>query len=219
MHADELKKQAAKAALEYVKGGIIGVGTGSTVNHFIDYLASVKGKIDGTVSSSEASTERLKQHGIPVLDLNAAGELEIYIDGADESDHYLNLIKGGGGALTREKIIAGASKKFVCIADESKLVDILGSFPLPVEVIPMARSHVARQLVKLGGTPVWRESFVTDNGNAILDVHNLEIMKPREMEQRINAIAGVVTTGIFALRGADVLILGTEAGAKTVLPK
>ncbi|MCU7937567.1 MAG: ribose-5-phosphate isomerase RpiA [Candidatus Thiodiazotropha sp. (ex Dulcina madagascariensis)] len=219
MHADELKKQAAKAALDYVKGGIIGVGTGSTVNHFIDYLASVKGKIDGTVSSSEASTERLKQHGIPVLDLNAAGELEIYIDGADESDHYLNLIKGGGGALTREKIIAGASKKFVCIADESKLVDILGSFPLPVEVIPMARSHVARQLVKLGGTPVWRESFVTDNGNAILDVHNLEIMKPREMEQQINAIAGVVTTGIFALRGADVLILGTEAGAKTVLPK
>jgi ribose 5-phosphate isomerase A len=219
MTADELKQQAAKAALEYVKGGIIGVGTGSTVNHFIDYLATIKGKIEGTVSSSEASTERLKHHGIEVLDLNAAGELELYIDGADESDHYLNLIKGGGGALTREKIIAGASKKFVCIADESKLVDVLGKFPLPIEVIPMARSHVARQLVKLGGTPVWRENFITDNGNLILDVHNLEIMKPMEMEQKINAIAGVVTTGIFALRGADVLILGTEQGPKTVFPK
>ncbi|MES9823242.1 MAG: ribose-5-phosphate isomerase RpiA [Candidatus Thiodiazotropha endolucinida] len=219
MNADDLKKQAAEAALEYVRGGIIGVGTGSTVNHFIDHLAGVKGKIEGTVSSSEASSERLKSHGIPVLDLNAAGELDIYIDGADESDHYLNLIKGGGGALTREKIIAGASKKFICIADESKLVDVLGSFPLPVEVIPMARSHVARQLVKMGGTPIWRENFVTDNGNAILDVHNLEIMKPREMENAINAIAGVVTTGIFAMRGADVLILGTEQGAKTVVPK
>ncbi len=219
MTADELKQQAAEAALEYVKGGIIGVGTGSTVNHFIDYLATIKGRIEGTVSSSDASTERLKGHGIPVLDLNAAGELEVYIDGADESDHYLNLIKGGGGALTREKIIAGASKKFVCIADESKLVDILGTFPLPVEVIPMARSHVARQLVKLGGTPVWRENFITDNGNVILDVHNLEIMQPMEMEQKINAIAGVVTTGIFALRGADVLILGSESGPKTVYPK
>jgi ribose 5-phosphate isomerase A len=219
MNADELKKQAAKAALDYITGGIIGVGTGSTVNHFIDYLATVKGKIEGTVSSSEASTERLKQHGIPVMDLNSTGDLEVYIDGADESDHYLNLIKGGGGALTREKIIAGASKKFVCIADQSKLIDVLGTFPLPVEVIPMARSHVARQLVKLGGTPVWREGFTTDNGNVILDVHNLEIMKPREMEQQINAIAGVVTTGIFALRGADALILGTENGAKTVEPK
>jgi ribose 5-phosphate isomerase A len=219
MTADELKQQAAKAALDYVKGGIIGVGTGSTVNHFIDYLATIKGKIEGAVSSSEASTERLKGHGIPVLDLNATGELEVYIDGADESDHYLNLIKGGGGALTREKIIAGASKKFVCIADESKLVDLLGRFALPVEVIPMARSHVARQLVKLGGTPVWREHFITDNGNTILDVHNLEIMKPMELEQKINAIAGVVTTGIFALRGADVLILGSESGPKTLTPK
>ncbi|WP_316366832.1 ribose-5-phosphate isomerase RpiA [Candidatus Thiodiazotropha sp. CDECU1] len=219
MNADDLKKQAAEAAIEYVKGGIIGVGTGSTVNHFIDFLAGIKGKIEGTVSSSEASTERLKAHAIPVLDLNAAGELDIYIDGADESDHYLNLIKGGGGALTREKIIAGASRKFVCIADASKLVDVLGTFPLPVEVIPMARSHVARQLVKLGGTPIWREDFITDNGNLILDVHNLEIMKPREMENAINAIAGVVTTGIFAMRGADVLILGTEQGAKTILPK
>ncbi|KRT53739.1 ribose-5-phosphate isomerase RpiA [endosymbiont of Ridgeia piscesae] len=216
MNADDMKKLAAKAALEYVDGGIIGVGTGSTVNHFIDYLATIKSKIDGAVSSSEVSTERMKSHGIPVMDLNAAGELELYVDGADESDHNLALIKGGGGALTREKIVAGASKKFVCIADGSKLVDILGRFPLPVEVIPMARSHVARQLVKLGGTPVWREDFITDNGNVILDVHNLEIMKPIEMEQRINNIAGVVTVGIFALRPADVLILGTEEGTKTI---
>ena len=219
MNADEMKKLAAKAALEYVTGGIVGVGTGSTVNHFIDYLATIKGKIEGAVSSSEVSTERMKGHGIPVMDLNAAGELDIYIDGADESDHNLSLIKGGGGALTREKIVAGASKQFVCIADGSKLVDVLGKFPLPVEVIPMARSHVARQLVKMGGTPVWRENFITDNGNVILDVHNLEITKPMEMEQQINNIAGVVTTGIFALRGADVLILGTEEGVKTVLPK
>lgn len=219
MNADEMKKMAAKEALEYVDGGIVGVGTGSTVNHFIDYLATIKHKIEGAVSSSEVSTERLKAHGITVLDLNATGGLDIYIDGADESDHNLSLIKGGGGALTREKIVAGASRKFVCIADGSKLVDVLGKFPLPVEVIPMARSHVARQLVKLGGTPVWRENFITDNGNVILDVHNLQITKPMEMEQEINNIAGVVTTGIFALRGADVLILGTAEGAKTVLPK
>jgi ribose 5-phosphate isomerase A len=219
MNADEMKKMAAKEALDYVSGGIVGVGTGSTVNHFIDYLATIKHKIEGSVSSSEASTERLKGHGIPVLDLNATGDLDIYIDGADESDHELCLIKGGGGALTREKIVAGASKKFVCIADGSKLVEVLGKFPLPVEVIPMARSHVARQLVKLGGTPVWREGFVTDNGNVILDVHNLQITQPMEMEQEINNIAGVVTTGIFALRGADVLILGTEDGIKTVVPK
>ena len=219
MNADEMKKMAAKAALEYVDGGIVGVGTGSTVNHFIDYLATIKHQIEGAVSSSEVSTERMKSHGIPVMDLNAAGGLDIYIDGADEADHNLSLIKGGGGALTREKIVAGASRQFVCIADGSKLVDILGKFPLPVEVIPMARSHVARQLVKLGGTPVWRENFITDNGNVILDVHNLEIMKPMEMEQAINSIAGVVTNGIFALRGADVLILGTKEGVKTVLPK
>lgn len=219
MNADEMKKMAAEAALEYVDGGIVGVGTGSTVNHFIDYLATIKHKIEGAVSSSEVSTERMKGHGIPVMDLNAAGELDIYVDGADEADHNLALIKGGGGALTREKIVAGASRKFVCIADGSKLVDILGKFPLPVEVIPMARSHVARQLVKLGGTPVWREDFITDNGNVILDVHNLEIMKPIEMENRINAIAGVVTNGLFAMRGADVLILGTGDGVKTVLPK
>ncbi|MES9870488.1 MAG: ribose-5-phosphate isomerase RpiA [Sedimenticola sp.] len=216
MTPDELKKLAAEAAIEYVDGGIIGVGTGSTVNHFIDALASVKHKIEGAVSSSEVSTERMKSHGIPVIDLNAAGELDIYVDGADESNRHLHLIKGGGGALTREKIVAGASRKFVCIADGSKLVDVLGEFPLPVEVIPMARSHVARQLVKMGGTPVWRENFITDNGNIILDVHNLKIMEPVKMEQEINNIAGVVTTGIFALRPADVLILGTEEGIKTI---
>ncbi|MES9963787.1 MAG: ribose-5-phosphate isomerase RpiA [Candidatus Sedimenticola sp. 20ELBAFRAG] len=216
MTPDEMKKMAAEAALDYVDGGIIGVGTGSTVNHFIDALATVKHKIEGGVSSSEVSTERMKSHGIPVIDLNAAGELNIYVDGADESTKHLHLIKGGGGALTREKIVAGASKKFVCIADGSKLVDVLGEFPLPVEVIPMARSHVARQLVKMGGTPVWREDFITDNGNIILDVHNLRIMEPVKMEQDINNIAGVVTTGIFAIRPADVLILGTEEGIKTV---
>jgi ribose 5-phosphate isomerase A len=216
MHQDEMKKLAAKAALDYVEGGIIGVGTGSTVNHFIDFLATVKARIEGTVSSSEASTQRLKGHGIPVMDLNAAGELELYVDGADESNHQLQLIKGGGGALTREKIVAAASKRFVCIADAGKLVQVLGKFPLPVEVIPMARSYVARELVKLGGTPVWRENFVTDNGNLILDVHNLEIMEPIRLEQTINNIAGVVTVGIFALRPADALILGTEEGAKTI---
>ncbi len=217
MNQDEMKKQAAQAALEYLgSGGVIGVGTGSTVNHFIDALAPLRHKIDGAVSSSEASTERLKAHGIPVLDLNAAGELEIYVDGADESNHYLQLIKGGGGALTREKIVAAASKKFICIADETKLVDILGNFPLPVEVIPMARSYVARALVRLGGTPVWRENFVTDNGNLILDVHNLEIMEAIKLEQQINNLAGVVTVGIFALRPADVLILGTPNGPRTV---
>ncbi|MEW7976848.1 MAG: ribose-5-phosphate isomerase RpiA [Candidatus Sedimenticola endophacoides] len=218
MTPDELKRLAAEAAVDYVDGGIIGVGTGSTVNHFIDALAGIKHKIEGAVSSSEVSTERMKGHGIPVIDLNAAGELDLYVDGADESNRHLHLIKGGGGALTREKIVACASRRFVCIADGSKLVDVLGEFPLPVEVIPMARSHVARQLVKLGGTPVWREGFVTDNGNVILDVHNLQIMEPVKMEQEINAIAGVVTVGIFAMRPADVLILGTEEGIKTILP-
>lgn len=216
MSQDALKKQAAEAALDYVDGGVIGVGTGSTVNHFIDALAGIKGRIEGAVSSSEASTERLKKHGIPVLDLNAAGELSLYVDGADESNAQLQLIKGGGGALTREKIVAAASKTFVCIADESKLVKVLGGFPLPVEVIPMARSYVARELVQLGGTPVWRDGFVTDNGNLILDVHNLEIMEPIALEQRINNIAGVVTVGIFALRPADVLILGSAEGPKTL---
>ncbi len=218
MSQDDLKRMAAAAAIEYVTGGIIGVGTGSTVNHFIDLLAEIKHKIDGAVSSSEVSTERMRAHGIEVFDLNATGELELYVDGADESTRHLHLIKGGGGALTREKIVAGASRKFVCIADESKLVDVLGEFPLPIEVIPMARSHVARQLVKLGGTPVWREGFITDNGNIILDVHNLRIMEPTVVEQQINNIAGVVTTGIFAIRPADVLILGSEDGVKTIKP-
>ena len=217
MNQDDLKKQAAEAALAYVEGGVIGVGTGSTVNHFIDALAGIKSRIEGAVSSSEVSTERLKRHGIPVFDLNAVGELALYVDGADESNGRLELIKGGGGALTREKIVAAASRKFVCIADESKLVEVLGRFPLPVEVIPMARSYVARELVRLGGTPVWREGFVTDNGNLILDVQNLEITDPKGLEQQINAIAGVVTVGIFALRPADVLILGAAQGPRTIV--
>ena len=216
MSQDDLKRKAAEAAIEFVEGGTIGVGTGSTVNHFIDLLAQVKHKIDGAVSSSEASTKRLKSHGIQVFDLNTTGGLEIYIDGTDESNRHLHLIKGGGGALTREKIIAGASRTFICIADGGKLVDLLGEFPLPVEVIPMARSHVARQLVKLGGTPVWRDGFITDNGNIILDVHNLRIMEPVKMEQQINNIAGVVTNGLFALRPADMLILGNEDGVELI---
>ena len=219
MNQDELKRQVAEAALEYVEAGtIIGVGTGSTANMFIDALARIKGKIEGTVASSVASAERLKGHGIPVLDLNDAGELSVYIDGADESNKYLHLIKGGGGALTREKIVAGASRKFVCIADESKLVDVLGAFPLPIEVIPMARSFVARELVKRGGRPVLREGFTTDNGNIILDVHDLQIMEPAKLEDELNNIPGIVTVGIFALRPADVLLLGTQEGVKTLTP-
>ena len=217
MTQDELKKAVAVAALDYVEAGsIIGVGTGSTANHFIDGLASIKGKIDGTVASSEASAERLKGHGIRVMDLNEAGQLGLYVDGADESTKHLHLIKGGGGALTREKIVAAASDKFVCIADESKLVDILGQFPLPVEVIPMARSYVAREIVKLGGEPVLRTGFITDNGNVILDVHNLEILNPVELETRLNGITGVVTNGLFACRPADVLLLGCADGVKTL---
>ena len=217
MSAEDLKRQAAEAALEYVENGmIVGIGTGSTANHFIDLLAGIKGKIDGTVASSEASAERLRGHGIPVMDLNAAGELSIYVDGADESNEQLHLIKGGGGALTREKIVAAASEKFICIADDSKLVPYLGKFPLPIEVIPMAQSLIARQIVKLGGKPVLREDFITDNGNIILDVHNLEIMEPVKMEEEINQWAGVVTVGIFAHRPADVLILGSEGGPKII---
>jgi ribose 5-phosphate isomerase A len=220
MTQDEMKRKAAEAALEYVvEDEIVGVGTGSTVNHFIDCLADIKGKIKGAVSSSEASTRLMEERGIQVLDLNSVDSIPVYIDGADESNHELALIKGGGGALTREKIIAGASDKFVCIADESKLVDVLGKFPLPVEVIPMARSHIARKLVKLGGRPVWRENFVTDNGNVILDVHDMQITAPRQMEDEINSWAGVVTCGLFANRGADVLILGTPDGARTVMPR
>ena len=218
MTADEQKRVAAEAALEYFDEGIIGVGTGSTVNHFIDLLAGIKQMVEAAVSSSDASTKRLKGYGIPVIDLNAAGELKLYVDGADESNHHLQLIKGGGGALTREKIIAQVSRRFICIADEGKLVKMLGRFPLPVEVIPMARSLVARELVKLGGTPVWREDFISDNGNQILDVHNLEIMEPIKLEQQINNITGVVTVGLFAQRPADLLILGTDQGARLIEP-
>ena len=218
MTQDEMKRQAAEAALAYVQGGVIGVGTGSTVNHFIDCLGRIKGRIDGAVSSSEASTQRLQALGIPVFDLNGVGGLSLYVDGADEANQRLELIKGGGGALTREKIVAAASEQFVCIADESKLVEVLGRFPLPVEVIPMARSYVARELAKLGGNPVWRENVVTDNGNVILDVEGLAIQQPKELEQRVNNIAGVVTVGLFALRGADVLILGSVKGAREVMP-
>jgi ribose 5-phosphate isomerase A len=217
MNQDEMKKAAAEAAIEYVENGmVVGIGTGSTANHFIDLLAGIKGKIDGTVASSEASAERLRSHGILVMDLNEAGSLSLYVDGADESNKYLHLIKGGGGALTREKIVAGASEKFVCIADDSKLVDVLGAFPLPIEVIPMARSLVARKIVAMGGSPVLREGFVTDNGNIILDVHNLQIMEPVKMETEINQIPGVVTVGIFAERPADILILGGKDGVKTL---
>ncbi len=217
MTPDEKKKAVAEAALAYVESGwVIGVGTGSTANHFIDGLAKVKGKLDGAVASSVATAERLKKHGIPVLDLNATGDLPLYVDGADESTKHLHLIKGGGGALTREKIVAAASKKFVCIADDTKLVDVLGKFPLPVEVIPMARSLVARRIVELGGQPVLREGFKTDNGNIILDVHNLSILKPVELEEKLDHLAGVVTNGLFARRPADVLLLGTDQGVKTL---
>jgi len=217
MTQDEMKKAAAMAALDYVEAGtIIGIGTGSTANHFIDGLASMKGKIEGTVASSVASEERLKSHGIEVLNLNDAGGLGLYVDGADESTKHLHLIKGGGGALTREKIVAAASEKFVCIADDSKLVDVLGAFPLPVEVIPMARSYVAREIVKLGGEPVLRTGFTTDNGNVILDIHNMQIMNPVELEDKLNNIVGVVTNGLFAKRPADILILGGKDGVTTL---
>jgi ribose 5-phosphate isomerase A len=217
MTADEKKKAVALAALEYVESGwVIGVGTGSTANHFIDGLAKIKGKLDGAVASSNATAERLKQVGIPVLDLNSTGDLPLYVDGADEATKHLHLIKGGGGALTREKIVAAASKKFVCIADDSKLVDVLGRFPLPVEVIPMARSLVARKIVELGGQPVLRENFKTDNGNIILDVHNLRIMNPVELEEKLDHLAGVVTNGLFAHRPADVLLLASDQGVRTL---
>jgi ribose 5-phosphate isomerase A len=209
MTQDELKQKVAQAAIDYVKDvSIVGVGTGSTVKHFIDYLADLKSSIEGAVSSSEVSTAHLKKVGIPVLDLNAVGTLDVYVDGADEVTPHKHMIKGGGGALTREKIIGAASKQFVCIVDETKCVDVLGKFPLPVEVIPMARSYVARELVKLGGQPVWRENFVTDNHNVILDVHNLDIIDPIKLEQIINNITGVVTVGIFAMRPADVVLVG-----------
>ena len=217
MTQDEMKKAAAIKAIEYVEADtIVGVGTGTTVNHFIDALATIKNKIVGAVSSSEASTERLKSHGIEVFDLNNVDGIDVYVDGADEVNSHLHMIKGGGAALTREKIVAAVAKTFVCIADETKQVPVLGRFPLPVEVIPMARSYVARELVKLGGDPAYRTGVVTDNGNVILDVHNLEIIDPIALENSINAIVGVVTNGLFANRAANVLIIGTNDGAKIV---
>lgn len=216
MSTEKNKQIAAEAALDYIQvNDVVGVGTGSTANYFIDSLAAIKGKIDGAVASSEATSDRLKKHGIQVLDLNSVAALPIYVDGADEATRHKHLIKGGGGALTREKIVAAVSEKFVCVADDRKLVDVLGAFPLPIEVIPMARSYVARELVKLRGVPELRENFVTDNGNIVLDIHNLEILNPIKMEHELNNIAGVVTVGIFSIRPADVLILGTDQGPET----
>jgi ribose 5-phosphate isomerase A len=217
LSAQEKKQQAAIAALNMLRDGmVIGVGTGSTVNALIDLLPAWKTRLRGAVSSSSASTERLQTLGIPVLDLNQVSDLGIYIDGADEANPRRELIKGGGAALTREKIIAAAARTFVCIADDSKLVDVLGRFPLPVEVIPMARELVARQLAALGGKPVWRTGVVTDNGNQIIDVHGLRISEPRALEASINQLAGVVTVGLFAARPADVLIIGTDTGTRTI---
>ncbi|MDO6486715.1 ribose-5-phosphate isomerase RpiA [Colwellia sp. 6_MG-2023] len=217
MTQDEMKKAAAYKALEFIKEGtIVGVGTGSTVNYFIDALATIKDDIEGAVSSSDESTKRLEAHGIEVFDLNNVGVLDVYVDGADEVNKYLTMIKGGGAALTREKIVAAVANQFICIADDSKLVDILGTFPLPVEVIPMARSYVARQLVKLGGDPEYRQGVITDNGNVILDVHNLKITDAKKLEADINAIVGVVSNGLFAARGADVLILGSNGGIEII---
>lgn len=217
MDQNALKQQAAKAALEYIEDDtIVGVGTGSTVNFFIEALATIKNRIEGAVSSSKATTDYLKKHQIPVIELNAAREIDVYIDGADESNHHKQLIKGGGGALTGEKIVAAIAKKFVCIIDESKLVDILGTFPLPIEVIPLARSFVAREIVKLGGDPVYREDYVTDYGNQILDVYNFKIMEAIKLEERLNQIPGVVTNGLFAKRGADVVLMATQEGVKTL---
>ena len=219
MHQDELKQAVAQAAVDYItphlnKDSIVGVGTGSTANCFIDALATIKHTFDAAVASSEETASRLRERGINVLELNSVQQLRFYIDGADESDHQLNLIKGGGAALTREKIVAAVAEEFICIADESKLVDTLGAFPLPVEVIPMARSYVARKLVGLGGEPIWRQGVVTDNGNYILDVHGLEITNPTALETEINQITGVVTNGIFAMRSADLLLLATPDGIK-----
>ena len=220
MTQDELKQAVAREAIKHVvEDAVIGVGTGSTANFFIDELARMKNRIAGAVASSEGSAERLKRRGIRVLDLNSVNELPVYIDGADEITEHLAMIKGGGGALTREKIVAAVSKKFVCIADESKLVPVLGKFPLPVEVIAMARAYVARQMVKLGGQPKLREGFATDNGNVVLDVWGLSILNPVELETSVNNIAGVVTNGLFARRGADVLLLGTKTGVRTIARK
>ena len=217
MTQDEMKQAAAKAAIAHVPDDcVLGVGSGSTANFFIAELARIKRRIEGAVASSEDTARRLKDLGIRVMDLNGVNELPVYVDGADEVTRHLAMIKGGGGALTREKIVAAVARKFICIADASKRVDVLGKFPLPVEVIPMARSYVARELVKLGGHPAWRQNFVTDNGNAILDVHGLSIVNPSELEGALNQIAGVVANGLFARRGADVLLLGSERGVETI---
>lgn len=217
MTQDEMKLAVAKAAIQYIPDdSIVGVGTGSTANFFIDELARIKGRIEGSVASSEASAARLKAHGIRVFDLNSVDKIPVYVDGADEVNHYLQMIKGGGGALTREKIVAAVADQFICIADKSKLVPVLGNFPLPVEVIPMARSHVARQLLKMGGQPMLREGFTTDNGNVILDVHGLKIAQAAEFEKELNQITGVVTNGLFAVRRADVLLLGTANGVEVM---
>ena len=221
MTQDELKNAVAKAALDYIaphleRNSIVGVGTGSTANFFIDLLGGIRNEFDGAVASSDATAERLKSHGIPVYDLNSVGEIEFYVDGADETNEHLELIKGGGGALTREKILAAVAKTFICIADESKLVGTLGDFPLPVEVIPMARSHVGREIVRLGGDPVYRDGFTTDNGNIILDIHNMDISRPIQVEEKLNQIVGVVTNGLFARRSADLLLLGTADGVKSI---
>jgi ribose 5-phosphate isomerase A len=219
MTQDESKRAVAREALRYVvDDAYIGVGTGSTANLFIDELAKYRGRIRGAVASSVATAERLKSHGIPVEELNNTGDLPVYIDGADEVTEHGAMIKGGGGALTREKVVAGASRQFVCIVDSSKLVPVLGTFPLPVEVIPMARSYVARQLAKLGGQPEWRMGFTTDNGNLVLDVRGLSMVNPAELESAINQIPGVVTVGLFARRGADVILVGGDAGVKTLKP-
>ena len=221
MTQDQLKQAVARAAVDYItpklfNDAIVGVGTGSTANYFIDYLAEIKGRFAGAVASSDATAERLKKHGIDVLDCNSVSDLVVYVDGADETNPQLQLIKGGGAALTREKIVRAVAKEFVCIADGSKWVDVLGKFPLPVEVIPMARSYVARELVKLGGAPVYREGVITDNGNVILDVHNLAIHDAAALETTINQITGVVTNGLFALKPADILLLGTTEGVKRI---
>ena len=217
MTQDEQKRAAAAAAIQHIPVGcIVGVGTGSTANYFIDELAKIKNKIEGAVASSDATAQRLKSYGIEVLDLNNVIDLPVYVDGADEITEHLHMIKGGGGALTREKIVAAVARKFICITDQSKLVNVLGNFPLPVEVIPMARSYVAREIVLLGGQPALRQGFITDNGNVILDVHNLQIMNPVELEAILNQITGVVTNGLFARRSADTLLLGTDNGVRTI---
>ena len=217
MTQDEQKRAAAAAAIQHIPVGcIVGVGTGSTANYFIDELAKIKNKIEGAVASSDVTAQRLKSYGIEVLDLNNVIDLPVYIDGADEITEHLHMIKGGGGALTREKIVAAVARKFICITDQSKLVSVLGNFPLPVEVIPMARSYVAREIVHLGGQPALRQGFVTDNGNVILDVHNLQILNPVELEATLNQITGVVTNGLFARRSADTLLLGTDNGVRTI---